>query len=260
MRDAPHGKRSEVERVRSAVFETGSEIVRYFELLPPGPLRDMYDTMMATADPEARRELQDRLREFVRPGPIDVNIMTKLDRDHDRRGRRLPERCSDALSAFRGFMNSKVDASVVLSAGMNRRLFNYLAEFPDFLPDDAGRVRKKIVLKVGDFRSALIQGKLLAQKGLWVSEYRIESGLNCGGHAFGGKVGHRLPIVGEERRQIPVSALDPFVHWQALDHIPGEPGRLDHALARGDADENGHRAVAHVGLDDADGGGLGEHL
>ena len=28
---------------------------------------------------------------------------------------------------------------------------------------------------------------MLARKGLWVSEYRIESGLNCGGHAFGGK-------------------------------------------------------------------------
>jgi hypothetical protein len=30
----------------------------------------------------------------------------------------------------------------------------------------------------------LIQGKFLAKKGLWVDEYRIESGLNCGGHAF----------------------------------------------------------------------------
>ena len=32
--------------------------------------------------------------------------------------------------------------------------------------------------------SALIQGKYLAKKGIWVSEFRIESGLNCGGHAF----------------------------------------------------------------------------
>ncbi|MCP4703448.1 MAG: hypothetical protein GY865_02465, partial [candidate division Zixibacteria bacterium] len=35
-----------------------------------------------------------------------------------------------------------------------------------------------------DFRSAIIQGKFLAKRGLWISEYRIESGLNCGGHAF----------------------------------------------------------------------------
>ncbi|MEP7108541.1 MAG: hypothetical protein ABI760_11175, partial [Ferruginibacter sp.] len=37
---------------------------------------------------------------------------------------------------------------------------------------------------VSDYRSALIQGKYLAKKGIWVSEFRIESGLNCGGHAF----------------------------------------------------------------------------
>jgi hypothetical protein len=30
----------------------------------------------------------------------------------------------------------------------------------------------------------MIQGNFLAKKGLWISEYRIESGLNCGGHAF----------------------------------------------------------------------------
>ena len=40
------------------------------------------------------------------------------------------------------------------------------------------------MIKVSDYRSALIQGKFLAKKGIWVSEYRIESGLNCGGHAF----------------------------------------------------------------------------
>ena len=37
---------------------------------------------------------------------------------------------------------------------------------------------------MSDYRSALIQGKYLAKKGIWVSEFRIESGLNCGGHAF----------------------------------------------------------------------------
>jgi hypothetical protein len=29
-----------------------------------------------------------------------------------------------------------------------------------------------------------VQGKIFAGKGLWVSEYRIESGVNCGGHCF----------------------------------------------------------------------------
>lgn len=59
-----------------------------------------------------------------------------------------------------------------------------MEEFEDFYPDANGYIKKKIVIKVSDYRSALIQGKFLAKKGLWVSEYRIESGLNCGGHAF----------------------------------------------------------------------------
>ena len=58
------------------------------------------------------------------------------------------------------------------------------AQFEDFYPNADGDIKKKIVLKVSDYRSALIQGKYLAKKGLWVSEYRVESGLNCGGHAF----------------------------------------------------------------------------
>ena len=59
-----------------------------------------------------------------------------------------------------------------------------MESFTDFLPDRFGNFKKKIIIKVSDFRSALIQGKFLANKGLWVSEFRIESGLNCGGHAF----------------------------------------------------------------------------
>ena len=38
----------------------------------------------------------------------------------------------------------------------------YLTEFDDFFPDAAGDIRKRIILKVSDFRSALVQGKLLA--------------------------------------------------------------------------------------------------
>ena len=59
-----------------------------------------------------------------------------------------------------------------------------MENFDDFYPDENGFIKKKIILKVSDYRSALIQGKFFAKKGLWVSEYRIESGLNCGGHAF----------------------------------------------------------------------------
>jgi hypothetical protein len=63
-------------------------------------------------------------------------------------------------------------------------LYAYIEQFADFYPDADGYLKKKIILKVSDYRSAVVQGKIFAKKGLWVSEYRIESGLNCGGHAF----------------------------------------------------------------------------
>ncbi|MFI1744543.1 hypothetical protein [Thalassobellus sediminis] len=117
-------------------------------------------------------------------GSIDVNIMTKVDKDNYIKNEQLPSEYNDAHAALRGFANSKLNASVVLSAGMNPRLYAYMGQFDDFYPTEDGTFKKKIILKVSDYRSALIQGKFLAKKGLWVSEYRIESGLNCGGHAF----------------------------------------------------------------------------
>src|SRR5690606_35112515 len=68
--------------------------------------------------------------------------------------------------------------------GLNPRLYNYLENFREFDALSWGVFKKKIIIKVSDYRSALIQGKYLAKKGIWVSEFRIESGLNCGGHAF----------------------------------------------------------------------------
>lgn len=117
-------------------------------------------------------------------GEIDVNIMTKIDKDNFIKGEQLPIEFNDAHASLRGFANSTLESSVVLSAGMNPRLYSYFENFKDFYPDTNSQLKKKIILKVSDFRSAIIQGKFLAKKGLWVSEYRIESGLNCGGHAF----------------------------------------------------------------------------
>ncbi len=177
----------QVSSMRASLFEKGTEITRYFEMLPDSPLRSAYQKMQATLDPEERTRLQNLLRKKIQMGAIDVNIMTKLDRAKLTKGEDLSPKFSDAMSALRGFAQSKLRSSVVLSAGMNRKLYAYLAEFGDFFPDSSGDIPKRIVLKVSDFRSALIQGKLLARQGLWVSEYRVESGLNCGGHAFGGK-------------------------------------------------------------------------
>ncbi len=176
--------REQVKELQSSPFEKGSEITRYFEMLPDSPLKTSYSDMLTESDPVEKIRLQDSLRCQALPGGIDVNIMTKLDRDHYRSGNKLPAEFADAMAALRGYAESTVRSSIIFSAGINRRLYGYLANFKDFFPDDTGVLRKKIVLKVSDFRSAIIQGKYLARKGLWVSEYRIESGLNCGGHAF----------------------------------------------------------------------------
>lgn len=135
-----------------------------------------------------KENITSSLKNFVEthlaPGSIDVNIMTKVDKDNFNKNEQLPIMFNDAHASLRGFAKSKLSSSVVLSAGMNPRLYSYIEEFDDFFPNEYGRLKKRIILKVSDFRSALIQGNFLAKKGLWVSEYRIESGLNCGGHAF----------------------------------------------------------------------------
>lgn len=124
------------------------------------------------------------LDSVLHPGAIDVNIMTKVDKENFENGEALPVAFNDAHASLRGFANSTLSSSLVLSAGMNPRLYSYIENFEDFYPDAEGNIKKKVILKVSDFRSAQIQSRFLAQKGIWVSEFRIESGLNCGGHAF----------------------------------------------------------------------------
>jgi hypothetical protein len=173
----------QIHALRQLPFHAGSDLDTYFELLPEGPLKQAY-TRMAQAQGEERLKLEALCREAVLPGAIEVNIMTKVNRDRFWRGQKLGPEMGDALSGLRGFARSKGRASVVFSAGMNPRLYAYAGEFESFLPEEGGSFAKGIVLKVSDFRSALVQGQFLAKKGLWVSEFRVESGLNCGGHAF----------------------------------------------------------------------------
>ena len=174
------------QELKNSEFEDGSEINKYFEMLPDdSDLKMKYDEMLQTNDAATTKKLQNQLRESITPGEVNVNIMTKVDKaNYDSNGNPLPTEFNDALAALRGFALSELESSIIFSAGMNPRLYSYIETFKDFFPDETGNFKKKIVIKVSDFRSALIQGKFLAKKGLWVSEYRIESGLNCGGHAF----------------------------------------------------------------------------
>ncbi|HEX2982690.1 MAG TPA: hypothetical protein VHO28_04020 [Ignavibacteriales bacterium] len=178
--------KEQFEALKKTAFVKGTEITKYFEMLPDSSkLKKKYLEMLNAKDSNIVQRLQNWLRDNMQLGSIDVNIMTKLDRPHFAKdGSQLPAEYNDAHSALRGYASSDLESSIVFSAGMNPKLYTYLESFADFFPREDGSFKKKIIMKVSDYRSALIQGKFLAKKGLWVSEYRIESGLNCGGHAF----------------------------------------------------------------------------
>jgi hypothetical protein len=177
---------SQFEQLKLQSFAAGNDIHNYFQLLPErSALKKLYLKMLTLSDSLEKKFLEKEIRSGMRPGGIDVNIMSKVDKvNYNAAGEALGNDYTDALAAMRGFANSNLESSVIISAGLNPRLYVYMEGCADFYPSAKGESRKKIVLKVSDYRSALIQAKMLAKKGLWVAEFRVESGLNCGGHAF----------------------------------------------------------------------------
>lgn len=177
---------TQVEKLRNAAFDAGSEIVKYFEMLPDdSTLKHLYNKMINSGNSLEKEEMAAHLRSQIQPGSIDVNIMTKVDRDIYNKDGSVVENGSDAVASLRAYAKSSLkNSAVIFSAGLNPRLYNYLENCEGFYPDKENNFSKKVIVKVSDYRSALIQGKYLAKKGIWVSEFRIESGLNCGGHAF----------------------------------------------------------------------------
>ena len=172
-----------VSELKKTASNAGSEFEKYINMLPDvSSLKSKFN--LADKGHHAVDELAKWINEKLHVGSIDVNIMTKLDKVNSKDGVELPIEYNDAHAALRGFATSNLSSGLVLSAGMSPRLYSYIENFKDFFPDVNGWLKKKIILKVSDFRSAFIQGKMLAAKGLWVSEYRIESGVNCGGHCF----------------------------------------------------------------------------
>jgi len=174
------------EQLKQLPFNADSDLDRYFKLLPDSsPLKQGYELMTEYPESASKQIFQNILRDKIQKGAIDVNIMAKVDKmNFDADGNYTGDTNTDALAALRGFAESDLQSALVLSAGMNPKLYSYLEQFADFFPDEHGHLRKKIILKVSDYRSAFIQAKFLAKKGIWVSEFRVESGLNCGGHAF----------------------------------------------------------------------------
>ncbi len=171
------------EELSDSAIEKSNEVKKYFDMLPDSStIKEKIKSL--SAEYLDLSKAGNWLKENLSMGRIDVNIMTQLDKENYIGEEKLPVEYNDAHAALRGYANSDLNSSIVLSAGINPRLYSYFEQFDDFYPDENGVIKKKIVIKVSDYRSAFIQGKFLAKKGLWVSEYRIESGLNCGGHLF----------------------------------------------------------------------------
>lgn len=215
------------ENLKKSFEQKNSEFEKYMEMLPDfSELKQNF--IQFIQHNTVKEDLGNWIQNNLKPGSIDVNIMTKLDKPNYSRKDLLPIEFNDAHAALRGFANSTLESSVVLSAGMNPRLYSYFENFSDFFPNENNELKKKIILKVSDYRSAIIQGKFLAKKGLWVSEYRIESGLNCGGHAFASD-GYLLGPILEEFKMNKTALIDEIhgILIEALKskekHIPTEP-------------------------------------
>lgn len=192
------------EALKNVAENKTDEIKEYINMLPDySTIRKEFERI--TSKGFNFSEIKAWASKNLTMGSIDVNIMTKVDKDNYINKKQLPIEYNDAHAALRGYANSDLSSSLILSAGMNPRLYSYMGQFDDFFPNEDGAIKKKIILKVSDYRSALIQGKFLAKKGLWVSEYRIESGLNCGGHAFatdGQLLGPVLEEFKEKRKEL----------------------------------------------------------
>ena len=144
--------------LKNSAIEKGNEIKEYLNKLPDNSsLKQEFDKIK---NPNINlKEIKNWIHDSLKMGSIDVNIMTKLDKENYFKGERLSTEYNDAHAALRGFANSNLESSIILSAGMNPRLYSYIEQFDDFFPNENGEIKKKIVLKVSDYRSALIQGK-----------------------------------------------------------------------------------------------------
>ncbi|MBU4258483.1 MAG: hypothetical protein KKI12_02660 [Proteobacteria bacterium] len=228
--------RIKMDRIKKQPFFKNNEKSKYFDLLPEeSPLKKAYNKLLNMKEGSKRSALENELTGKMKPGSIDVNIMVKLDRIvFGSNGEPLGDEFSDAKTALRGYANSSLKSGIVFSAGINQRLFNYMARFKDFYRDKTGQVKKKIILKVSDFRSSLIQGKFLAKRGLEVHEFRIESGLNCGGHTFASN-GILLPTVLKEFKEKREKLADEFLplikkYYNKMGWEYAEPARNDSPL------------------------------
>ena len=112
------------ETLKKSFEEKSGEFEKYMDLLPD--FSDLKQNFVKTIQNNTLKEdVAHWIQSNLKPGNIDVNIMTKLDKPNYNKKELLPSEFNDAHAALRGFANSNLESSVVLSAGMNPRLYSY---------------------------------------------------------------------------------------------------------------------------------------
>jgi hypothetical protein len=204
-----------VDEIRASDASPGSLLSHYITLLPPSRAHELL--LECRHSPDAAK--LEQLRTLVLPGRIDANIMTKLDRATTPEGLARPPEENDAMAALLGFAESRARGAMIFSAGFNPRLFGLLAKHVAF--SSTNPERKEIIIKVSDFRSAAVQARYLAKNGVVVDEFRIESPINCGGHAFVADGVLLGDILEEFRTQMPALGTELGARLQLPDSWPG---------------------------------------
>ena len=132
------------EDLKKSFEDKSSEFEKYMEMLP-----DFSELKQNFTHTFHNNKVKDEVHQWIennlKPGSIDVNIMTKLDKANYKGKEKLSSEYNDAHAALRGFANSNLESSIILSAGMNPRLYSYFEKFNDFFPRKDGYLKKKII-------------------------------------------------------------------------------------------------------------------
>ena len=98
----------QVEDMKNTSFTQDSDNTKFLNYLKNDhPMKAVYNQMLQATGTE-KDKLEAQCKDYISPGAIDVNIMTKLDRtNYDSDNQPLPDEYSDAVSALRGFSKFK---------------------------------------------------------------------------------------------------------------------------------------------------------
>ena len=103
------------ETLKNVTLEKSHELKEYVSMLPDSSaLKEEFAKLTAGGFNFA--EIKNWAKKNLTMGSIDVNIMTKVDKDNYNKNEKLPVEYNDAHAALRGYANSDLRSSLVLSA------------------------------------------------------------------------------------------------------------------------------------------------